>query len=104
VVGPPPLDTVILDCDGMTEVDTTGADALRELHETLQARGQRLLLARVNGAVVDFLRRDRFLRTLGAEAVFPTIREAVAATHSGQATAEATPRAGRRQPRSQEAL
>jgi MFS superfamily sulfate permease-like transporter len=26
-------DTVILDCDGMAEVDTTGADALRQLHD-----------------------------------------------------------------------
>jgi hypothetical protein len=41
------------------------------------------MLARVNNAVVDFLRRDRSLETLGADAIYPTIREAVAAAQSG---------------------
>jgi len=84
--GSPRPDTVILDCDGMAEVDTTGADALRQLHETLGTRGQRLLLARVTNAVVDFLRRDRPLETLGEDAIYPTVRDAVAAAQSGHAT------------------
>jgi MFS superfamily sulfate permease-like transporter len=71
--------TVILDFDGIAEVDTTGADALRRVHDTLGSLGQRLLLARVDGAVVDFLRRDRTLEVIGADAIHPTIRAAVAA-------------------------
>jgi SulP family sulfate permease len=89
--GSPRPDAVILDCDGMAEVDTTGADALRQLHETLGTLGQRLLLARVNNAVVDFLRRDRTLETLSERAIYPTVREAVAAAQSAHAT-------GRRRP------
>jgi MFS superfamily sulfate permease-like transporter len=85
--GPSPRpDAVILDCEGMAEVDTTGADALRQLHETLGMRGQRLLLARVNNAVVDFLHRDRTLETLGEDAIYATVRSAVAAAQSGRAT------------------
>jgi len=95
--GPPPRpDTVILDCDAMAEVDTTGADALRQLHETLDTFGQRLLLARVNNAVVDFLRQDRSLETLGEDAIYPTIREAVAAAQSGGATGKPRLRDDRR--------
>jgi hypothetical protein len=45
-----------------------------------------LLLARVNNAVVDFLRRDRTLETLGEDAIYPTVRSAVAAAQSGHAT------------------
>ena len=84
--GSPRPGTVILDCDGMAEVDTTGADALRQLHETLDTLGQHLLLARVNHAVIDFLRRDRTLETLSEHAIYPTVREAVAAAQSGHAT------------------
>jgi len=80
--GSPRPDTLILDCDGMPEVDTTGADALRQLHDTLGSLGQRLLLARVNKAVIDFLRRDRTLDTLGEHAIYPTIREAVTAAQA----------------------
>jgi len=78
----PRPDTLILDCDGIPEVDTTGADALRQLHDTLGSLGQRLLLARVNKAVIDFLRRDRTLDTLGEHAIYPTVREAVTAAQS----------------------
>jgi len=80
----------------MAEVDTTGADALRQLHETLDTFGQRLLLARVNNAVVDFLRQDRSLETLGEDAIYPTIREAVAAAQSGRATGKPRLRDDRR--------
>ena len=82
--------TVILDCEGMAEIDTTGADALRQLHETLGARGQRLLLARVNSAVVEFLRQDRSLEVLGGDAIFPTVRQAVAAEQAARASSVGT--------------
>lgn len=80
---------VILDCQGIAEVDTTGADALRQIHDTLDTLGQRLLLARVNGAVVDFLRRDGSLAILGEDAIHLTIRDAVAAAQARRGAPEA---------------
>jgi high affinity sulfate transporter 1 len=85
---PAPLNSVILDCQGMSEVDTTGADALCQIHDTLDALGKRLLLARVNGAVVDSLRRDGSLAVLGEDAIYPTVRDAVEAAQSHRTAPE----------------
>ena len=69
--------TVVLDCDAIAETDTTGSGALSQLHSTLAAADIRLLLARVNKGVMDYLKRDGVLSELGPDAVFPTVREAV---------------------------
>ena len=69
--------TVVLDCDAIAEIDTTGTEALRDLHDTLARAQIRLLLARANAGIVDYLRRDGVLRALGDDSVYPTIREAV---------------------------
>jgi SulP family sulfate permease len=76
---PPPC-VVVLDCDAMSEIDTTGCDALHDLHSTFEAAHMRLVLARVNHGVVEYLRRGGVLQELGNDAVFPTVREAVATT------------------------
>jgi MFS superfamily sulfate permease-like transporter len=69
--------TVVLDCDAISETDTTGSDALRQLHSTLTAAHIRLLLARVDKDVMEYLKRDGVLSKLGSDAVYPTVREAV---------------------------
>ena len=71
--------TLILDCQAMSEVDVTGSAALRELAEVIHSRAARLLLARVNLGVHEFLRRDGALTVIGEDAIFDTIRDAVAA-------------------------
>jgi high affinity sulfate transporter 1 len=69
--------TVVLDCDAISETDTTGSDALRQVHSTLDAAHIRLLLARVDKDVMEYLKRDGVLGELGHDVVFPTVREAV---------------------------
>lgn len=71
--------TVVVDCDAIAEVDTTGCDALGEVRQTLSEAGIRLLLARVNEGVVAYMRQDGVLEEFGEDALFPTIRDAVAA-------------------------
>jgi len=70
---------VILDCEAIADVDTTGDDALRGLHEHLATHEIGLLLARVNDNVREFMRRDGVLARIGDDNVFPRIQDAVAA-------------------------
>jgi sulfate permease, SulP family len=69
--------TVVIDCDAVSETDSTGCDAMHQLHSTLAAADIRLLLARVDKDVLDYLKRDGVLSELGGDAVYPTVREAV---------------------------
>jgi high affinity sulfate transporter 1 len=73
----PRPDTVVLDCDAISETDTTGCDALHVLHSTLAAAHISLRLARVDKDVMEYLKRDGVLNALGRDAVFLTVREAV---------------------------
>jgi SulP family sulfate permease len=74
-----PPSAIVLDCGGIAEIDTTGDDALRSLHSLLERQDIRLILARVNAGVLDFLRRDGLLDVIGEDAVFLTVHAAVAA-------------------------
>jgi high affinity sulfate transporter 1 len=71
--------TVVIDCDAISETDTTGSGALHELHDTLEAAHIKLRLARVDEDVMKYLKRDGVLSELGHDHVFPTVREAVEA-------------------------
>ena len=74
--------TVILDMETIAEVDTTGADALKVLHDTLAAHGTRLLFARTTASVIDVLRRNGVLTIIGEQNLYPSLADAVAA-HQG---------------------
>jgi len=78
--------TVVIDCDAISETDTTGSGALHDLHDTLERAGIRLVLARVHADVLEYLKRDGVLKGLGADAVYPTVGEAVEAVQNGSAT------------------
>jgi sulfate permease, SulP family len=81
--------TVVIDCDAISETDTTGSGALHDLHGTLQRANIRLKLARVDHDLLEYLRRDGVLKDLGADAVFPTVREAVDAAEGASSPARA---------------
>jgi sulfate permease, SulP family len=78
--------TVVIDCDAISETDTTGSGALHDVHDTLERADIRLVLARVHADVLEYLKRDGVLKSLGADAVYPTVSEAVDATQNGSAT------------------
>jgi SulP family sulfate permease len=78
-------ETVVLDFEAVGDVDVTGADALRAVHETLSGLGIGLVIARANSSVRLALRRYDVLDAIGAENFKPTVHEAVEAnpTHNG---------------------
>jgi high affinity sulfate transporter 1 len=76
----PPASKVVIDFDAIAEIDTTGAEALGKLHDTLASKHVSLVLARVNEGVRDLLERDGVLKTVGSDTLHPTVRDAVDAT------------------------
>lgn len=86
----PALKWFILDAEAITDIDSTGADALEGLIETLHTRGVALAISRANDPLPALLETYELLSMEGAPALFETNREAVAALHSvEQATAAA---------------
>ena len=80
----PPPDTVVLDFEAVSQVDVTGAQTLRSVHDTLEALGIRLIVARAKSTVRDALRRNGIVDVLGEDNLAPTVDgalEAIQATH-----------------------
>jgi sulfate permease, SulP family len=73
---PRPPRAVVLDFEGVTQVDITGSDALRRLHAWLKPRGVTLALARVSATVRDTLDRGGVLAVISADLVFATVHAA----------------------------
>src|SRR3954452_12040825 len=84
--GPPP-GTVVLDFGSVSQVDVTGAQALQSVHDTLDARGIRLIVAHARSTVRDALRRSGTVDVLGEGNLVPSVDEAVEASQAGLASA-----------------
>jgi SulP family sulfate permease len=80
----PPPHAIILDFEAVSQVDVTGAQTLRSVHDSLEARGIRLIVARAKSTVRDVLRRNGILDVLGKDNLAPSVHLAVE-------TAEADP-------------
>ena len=74
---PPHL--VILDFEGVSQVDVTGAQSLRSVHDALDGRGTRLIIARAKSSVRDELRRSGALDVLGEDNLAPNVDRALEA-------------------------
>ena len=68
---------VVLEMHRLVLLDTTGLDALRQLHRTLQRRDVALVLANVNEQPLSLIRRSGFATTLGDDAIVPTVSDAL---------------------------
>jgi SulP family sulfate permease len=75
----PPVHTVVLNAEGIVDLDVTGAEALATLLGDLQARGARLVMARVRASVRTTMRRLGIEDRLGAGNIHLTVRAAVRA-------------------------
>jgi sulfate permease, SulP family len=67
--------TVVLDMHRLISLDTSGIDALEQLHRTLHRRGIGLVLARVNEQPRSLMRRSGFERQLGAGQIVESVSE-----------------------------
>jgi SulP family sulfate permease len=79
----PATRALILDFEGIDEIDTTGTSALRELKRRTGEAGTRLVLARPRESVVKFMRKIAVLDDIGEQNLFPTVRDAIAALREG---------------------
>ena len=69
--------TLVLDMHRLISMDTSGLDALEQLHRTLQRQQVALLLASVNEQPLSLMRRSGFEARLGASRIVPTVAQAV---------------------------
>jgi sulfate permease, SulP family len=67
---------VVLEMHRLISMDTSGLDALRQLHRALQQRNVALVLANVNEQPLSLIRRSGFEHVLGAEQIVPTVSAA----------------------------
>jgi sulfate permease, SulP family len=73
---------VLLDAETVSDMDTTAADQLEDLIESLGRQGVSLAIARLHAPVKDFMRRDGLLDVVGEENVYSRVMDAVAAFES----------------------
>ena len=64
---------VVLDMHRLVSMDTSGLEALRQLHQALQRRGVALLLERVNEQPLSLIRRSGFADELGQAGIVDTL-------------------------------
>jgi SulP family sulfate permease len=73
---PPGTRAVVLEMHRLISLDTSGLDALQQLHRTLKRRDIGLVLANVNAQPLSLIRRSGFDAILGADAIVPTVAAA----------------------------
>jgi len=66
----PDLKFVIIDAEGINEIDATGEEMLHELDKRLQSLGIELLIARAKKQIMDILNRTGFVEAMGRERFF----------------------------------
>ena len=76
LAGEPPH-TVILDFEAVSQVDVTGGQTLRSVHDTLEARDIRLIVARAKSTVRESLRRNGIIDVLGEDNLVPSVDRAL---------------------------
>ena len=74
-----PVHAFVLDADGVSDIDYTGARALGELASELKARGVRTAIARSSHLVHRDLRRSGLLADIGVGQLFSSVEDAVTA-------------------------
>src|SRR3954447_14661100 len=82
-----PPRTVVLDFEAVSQLDVTGAQTLRSVHDTLEVRGIRLIIARAKSTVRASMRRNGITDLLGEDNVAPTVDGALDAIDAVTTTA-----------------
>ena len=73
---------LVLDMHRLISMDTSGLDALSQMHRALQRQGVALLLADVNEQPLSLMRRSGFQDQIGADCIVGTVGEALSRTGS----------------------
>ena len=94
IAAKPHLKFVILDAEGVNQIDATGEEMLHTLSRRMKSAGVQLIIARAKRQLIDIFRRTGFDEHLGQEHFFRTRTDAIlyARAHLGdQAEAEPIP-------------
>ncbi len=78
----PNLRHVLLDCEGIGEMDATGEEALSLTVDRLRAAGMGISFAAVHHHMLKVLKRTGLLAKIGQENMYPSVREAVRHIHA----------------------
>ncbi|HMO48824.1 MAG TPA: SulP family inorganic anion transporter [Rubrivivax sp.] len=68
---------VVLEMHRLISMDTSGLEALQQLHRMLERRGVALVLANVNEQPLSLMRRSGFEAVIGADAIVPNVDAAM---------------------------
>jgi len=80
---PGPVHAVVLDAAGVSDIDYTGLQALRDLATELGQRGVTIGIARTSHLVHHDLKHGTILKQLGPDHLFPSVDQAVKALQHG---------------------
>jgi len=67
----------VLEMHRLINIDTSGLEALEQLHAALHRQGIALVLANVNAQPLSLIRRSGFEAALGPECIVPTLAAAL---------------------------
>ena len=83
---PEPVREVMVDCQTMNLIDTTGANTLIRLSEELRGKGVGLSLARARDDARERMRRTGVEKSLGEDRIYDTVTAGIKAfeEHRGQ--------------------
>ncbi|EEF28228.1 sulfate transporter, putative [Ricinus communis] len=73
----PRIQFLIVEMSPVTDIDTSGIHAFKELHNSLQKRDVQLVLANPGPVVVDKLHASRLAELIGEDNIFLTVSDAV---------------------------
>jgi SulP family sulfate permease len=79
-----PTHTVVLEMHRMLLLDSSGLDALEQLHRELGRRGVALVLAEAGEQPLSLIHRSGFAGRLGPGAIVPTVADALARARSAK--------------------
>jgi SulP family sulfate permease len=82
--GDPPVRRIIVSAEAVTDMDSTAAEVLHELLGELRAAGVELVVARAKAPLRAALERAGLLAEIGADHLYPTVRDAVNAYAGGR--------------------
>jgi len=78
----PPVEVVIIDCEVISDMDTTASDQFLYLVSALEKLGVSVYLARIHEPVREFMSRDGLIETIGEDNIFGRVMDAVEAYES----------------------
>jgi high affinity sulfate transporter 1 len=83
---PTPVRYLILDAGAITDIDFSAARVLRNLHQELRESGVQFVIVHAGESFLSDLKRHRLSDVIGADHIFDTLRDALAAIDRQRAT------------------